>query len=221
MITFAQSGGRDAQGRRLAAAQVAVVDSDHQRPGRLEPVRMNEHEARRLEHLTRAVDLGRQLPPDAVISYESAAILFGLPTYDVPSAVRVTRLKGNGFRTSDVHVHRAGLRPCDRTVAHEVPVTSIARTVVDLGRRLTFGQALVTADGALRAGCSRRQMNDVLRHQWTWPMVRRAMPVVRCADARSESALESWTRSRFITLQLPVPDLQRNIYDQGRWVARS
>jgi hypothetical protein len=47
------------------------------------------------------------------------------------------------------------------------------------------------------------------------------MPVVRDADARSESALESFTRSRFITLRLPMPDLQQNIFGEHGWVARS
>ena len=52
-------------------------------------------------------------------------------------------------------------------------------------------------------------------------MVRHAMPVMRWADARSESALESWVRSRIILLRLPMPVLQRNLYDQnGHWVAR-
>ena len=47
------------------------------------------------------------------------------------------------------------------------------------------------------------------------------MPVVRHADGRAESALESWTRSRFITLRLPMPDLQRNVVGASGWVARS
>ena len=47
------------------------------------------------------------------------------------------------------------------------------------------------------------------------------MAVVRLADARAESALESWTRSRFIALELPMPSLQRNVVGGSGWVARS
>ena len=47
------------------------------------------------------------------------------------------------------------------------------------------------------------------------------MPVVRQADARAESALESFTRSRFISLSLPMPQLQRNVVGASGWVARS
>ena len=190
-------------------------------PGLEQPALVQDDEARRREHAERARDLGRQLPPDAVISHESAAILFGLPTYCVPAAVRVTRLVGNGFRTSDLHVHRATLRPWDRSLVDDIPVSSMARTVVDLGRRLPFGSALVTADAALRAGVRRSDLQGVLRHQWTWPKVRHAMSVVRHADRRAESALESWTRSRFITLRLPMPELQRNVVGASGWVARS
>jgi hypothetical protein len=183
--------------------------------------RVNEFEMRRLQHLTRVADFGRQLPADAYISHESAAVVHGFATYDVPEAVRVTRTHGRGVRTSDLHVNRASLRPLDCCVVDGIPVTSPARTVVDLGRWLPFGPALVTADSALRAGVPRRYLQDVLRHQWTWPRVRHAMPVVRDADARSESALESFTRSRFITLRLPMPDLQQNIFGEHGWVARS
>jgi hypothetical protein len=176
---------------------------------------------RRLAHLERALDLAQQLPPDAVLSHESAAIAAGVPTYDVPAAVKVTRQRGRAVRTSDLHVHIAGLRPWDRDMDAGVPTTSLARTAVDLGRRLRFGAALVTADGALRAGATRAQMQEVLRHQWTWPRIRHAMPVVQLADPRSESALESWTRSRFVTLSLPLPKLQHNVIGASGWVARS
>ena len=181
---------------------------------------MQDYEAQRAEHLARVRDLAGQLPADAYISFESAALVRGYPTYAVPSAVRVTRTRWRVVRTSDLHVHRAGLRPVDCDVVDGIPVTSAARTVIDLGRRLPFGQALVTADAALRRGTSRRQMQEVLRHQWTWPMVRHAMPVMRWADWRSESALESWTRSRFITLRLPIPKLQQDIFGEHGCVAR-
>jgi hypothetical protein len=182
---------------------------------------MYDGDARRLEHLERALEFARQLPADASLSHESAALVAGIPTYDVPAAVRITRTRGRAVRTSDLHVYIAGMRPWDRNTVDGVPITAHARTAVDLGRRLPFGAALVTADGALRAGASKRQMEDVLRHQWTWPRVRHAMPVVRMADRRAESALESWTRSRFITLRLPMPELQANIAGASGWVARS
>src|SRR4051812_24223812 len=76
--------------------------------------RMHDYEAQRAEHLECVTALAAQLPADAVISHESAALVYGFPTYAVPAAVRVTRTRGRVVRTSDVHVHRAELRPADR-----------------------------------------------------------------------------------------------------------
>lgn len=94
---------------------------------------------------------------------------------------------------------------CSRRVARHFP----ARTVVDLGRRLPLEAALITADAALRGGVvTRRQCEEMLRFQWTWPRIRRAMPVVRWATPDRESPLESFIRGRCIRLQLPVPEQQ-------------
>lgn len=176
---------------------------------------------RRTAHLDHARMLGSGLPDGVVLSHESAAIVHGLATYGVPAAVRLTGTHVRAMRTSDAHIHRAQLRDDDVTDVEGIPVTSMARTVVDLGRRLPFGAALVTADAALRAGCSPRELADVLRHQWTWPRVRHSMPVVRHADRKSESPLESVVRGRIIVLRLPPPRLQVNLYDGRIWIARS
>lgn len=177
--------------------------------------------ARRTTHLEHARQLAAGLPAEAALSHESAAIVHGFATYGVPAQVRVTGPRLKSVVTSDAHIHRAALRDHDVDVVDGCPVTSAARTVVDLGRRLPFGQALVTADAALRTGVTLTSLQDVLRHQWTWPRVRHAMPVVRHADRRSESALESFTRSRFILLLLPAPSLQFDVFDEDIWVARS
>ena len=66
------------------------MDDSGLQPGRDHPAPMNEREARRSEHRTRALDFARQLPADAALSHESAAIVAGIPTYDVPAAVKVS-----------------------------------------------------------------------------------------------------------------------------------
>jgi very-short-patch-repair endonuclease len=177
-------------------------------------------QAQREAHRRRALQLADALPADAVLSHESAAIVWGLPTHTVPHAVHVTRPRGKPVRTSDVAVYVTQLRSCDRAIADGRPVTSLARTAVDLGRHRPFLAALITADAALRRGATREQMQSVLRHQWTWPRIRHAMAVVREADRRSESALESWVRGRCILLDLPRPDLQRWIGDEVEPLAR-
>lgn len=146
--------------------------------------------------------------------------MHGLPTYRVPSIIDVTRTRGRAEITSDLRIGRAGLRWRDRDVVDGIPVTSVARTVVDIGRRRSFREGLVVADAALRRGLPPAALQDVLRHQWTWPYISRAMPVVRHADRRAESPLESVVRSRLVELDLPMPELQVVIRDGGRFVGR-
>lgn len=181
---------------------------------------MRDHDAQRRDYLERINQLAATLPVDAFISHESAAVARGYPVYSLPAAVKVTRTRGRGIRTSDVHVHVAQLRAKDTTTIGDLRVTSGARTVVDLARQLPFRESLVVADGALRAGVRRSDLQDVLRHQWTWPRIRSAMLAVREADGRSESALESVVRSRLIELCLPRPALQVNVSNAFGWIAR-
>jgi predicted transcriptional regulator of viral defense system len=77
------------------------------------------------------------LADDAVASHASAAALHGLPTWGVRlDRVHVTRARRNGGRAGRrVHVHSAPLDPEDVDLVGGVPVTSVARTVVDLARR--------------------------------------------------------------------------------------
>src|SRR4051812_48017471 len=113
---------------------------------------MQDHEAHRLAYVERITKLALTLPADAVISHESAAVVLGYPVYKLPAAVKVTRTRGRGIRTSDVHVHVAQLRGNDMSAVGDIRVTAGARTVVDLGRRLAFRESLVVADGAMRRG---------------------------------------------------------------------
>lgn len=181
---------------------------------------MNEFEQRRAEHLQRVRQLAESLPEDAVISHESAAVAHGFPLYTLPAALKVTRTRGRAVRTSDVHVHIAQLRPQDVTIFDGIPVTSGARTAVDVARRVSFREGLVITDGAVRRQVRRSELGAVLRHQWTWPGVRNAIIAVRHADPRSETALESVVRSRFVELHLPMPQLQVNVFDANGFIGR-
>ena len=182
--------------------------------------RVNEFEWQRQGHLERVQRLAPTLPADACFSHESAAVARGWPVYRLPAAVKVTRTRGRAVRTSDVHVHIAQLRARDRTMIGDIPVTSAARTAVDVCRRVPFREGLVVADAALRAATPRSHVADVLRHQWTWPGVRHAAIASHHASPLAESALESVVRSRMIELHLPLPRLQVNIVGATGWIAR-
>lgn len=121
------------------------------RPGAYSPLLDLAVRERHAERVRAAV---ASLSPEAVVSDVSAATLHGLPLWDVDlSRVHVTRNRLSGGRHGRfVHVHAAPLRPAETIVMDGVRVTSLARTVLDVARRLPHEHALVVADGALRTG---------------------------------------------------------------------
>jgi hypothetical protein len=122
---------------------------------------------------------------------------------------------------SDVDLHAAGLPEGQITVRHGIPVTSAARTVVDIGRSRPFRYALMTADAALRAGpTDRDDLIRVLAACKGWPGVRSARRVVNFADPNAESPLESVCRAVFAEQNLPSPECQAWLDDGAGWSAR-
>jgi hypothetical protein len=182
------------------------------------PEQMIEEQHRRLIFGT-----APQIRDGAVISHGSAAVLYGLPVW--PAAVErvhVTRSRsGNGMRRSLVHVHGAPLRPHETVLIDNMPVTSLGRTVLDLGRTLPMTQAVAAGDRALALGLTRAELEAGLLTMQRWPGVRAARRVVAFLDVRSESAGESMSRVRLVEEGLPRPDLQREIFaPDGRLIAR-
>jgi len=143
----------------------------------------------------------------------------GLPVFAIPAKAQLTRLDG-GRRNGRVRAVTARLSPQDICLVDGVPVTSAARTVVDIARARPFTHALVTADAALRRGVPRSEMRRVLAEMGRWPGVANARRVIEAADGRAESVPESVARGRFIVLGIEVPELQVEVpYDAG-WELR-
>jgi hypothetical protein len=164
-----------------------------------------------------------QLQYGAVVSHASAAVLHGLPTW--PKAldrVHVTRNRsGGGNRRSVVHVHAAPLADDHITTIDGVPVTSLARTVLDLCRTVPIEQAVAAGDRALAYGLVRAVLDDHLAQMRRWPGTRQAGRALGLLDPRSESPGESVSRVRLILDGLPAPEPQQDIFDHhGRFVAR-
>jgi hypothetical protein len=90
-----------------------------------------------------------------------------------------------------------------------LPVTTPARTVVDLARTLSFRAGVVTADSALHRNLvTKTDLAAVLASCARWPGARQAAAVIDFADSRAESPLESIARVVFADCGLPPPDLQ-------------
>lgn len=136
---------------------------------------------------------------DAVAGGTTAARLWGfelLPTPVQRMLVVVTDDPGAVARSRSDYVVRTAALPVDhRAIRHQVPVTSAARTALDLARTSTFVRSVVALDSALRQRLvTVSELEAVLADCAHWPGVERARRAVEFADVRSESVLESLSR---------------------------
>ncbi|MBW0091259.1 hypothetical protein I4I73_20470 [Pseudonocardia sp. KRD-184] len=135
----------------------------------------------------------------------------GRPVWGGPlRRVQLTRSRRSGARcTADLHVHAAPLEPWEITWVDGVAVTSLARTLADVGRHLGFEQAVVVADAALwRELVTRAELDEALdaaRGRPGVPAARRAPGFARWG---AESVGESRGRVAMLRAGLPEPVLQ-------------
>lgn len=158
---------------------------------------------------------------DSVISFASAAVMHGLPvSWSSLDKVHLTRLRSDSGRIgSVVHLHVARLQPDEICMIDGLPVTSLARTFVDLSRTVSLGWAVAAGDAALRVGMPM----DEVAAQLELAKRRHGSSVARAAcrllDPLSASPGESLSRVVFYEEQLPMPELQVDLYDGLRKIA--
>jgi hypothetical protein len=153
----------------------------------------------------------------AAASHESAAILHGLdllgrPPEGLVTLTRPPHARGSRASGKNLRIHAARLFPGHVTKRYGLPVTSVARTVVDLARTSPFMDGVVVADSALHARkTTREELTGVLEVCSNWNGALRAMRVAGFSDQRSESVLESCARVTFDEQGLPAPELQVDV----------
>ncbi|GAA2269573.1 hypothetical protein GCM10009853_023980 [Glycomyces scopariae] len=90
------------------------------------------------------------------------------------------------------------------TVVDGLPVTTLARTLVDCAADLPRLEAVAAADQFLRAGVDTRRLAAALE-PLHGDRLRRANAALLAADPRAESPMESWTRCLISDASLPAP----------------
>lgn len=139
---------------------------------------------------------------DAVASHRTAAVLHGLPVLWPGDAVELTSEKADKRRRTDLVLRRAPVPP-DHLVCTDdgIPVTSVARTVVDCARTRCFREALVVADAALHLQMvTKEELDAVLVDVRGWPGSPAAARVVRYASPLAESPGETLLRVDLLKL---------------------
>ncbi|GAB3553823.1 hypothetical protein GCM10027404_27090 [Arthrobacter tumbae] len=143
-------------------------------------------------------------------SHTSAARIHRLSLWDVDDRIHITQPSSGSSRehNPDVVRHRAKLLPSEVDMVDGLQVTSLARTVVDSARLVSFRQGLVTADHALHLGVRRAELHQVLQRQAGYKGVQIARQVVENASALSESPGESLTAHLLAGMPIPQPEQQ-------------
>ena len=112
---------------------------------------------------------------------------------------------------------RAALQDDEVTVRGAYPLTTVARTLVDVARAWPEVHAVAAADAALLRGLTtREELRRILDRQWCVPGVPRAVRAVALADGRAESWLETYGRLTFAALGLPPFTPQVELWAEGR-----
>lgn len=174
--------------------------------------------------------------PGSVFSHFTAAHLSGLRVWtSTPKSGRpvwLTRPAGLGrvsvgpdvvlrqvrIDGTDIWQHRVAAIEDPLVCLDGLPMTTPARTVVDLARHLPLREALVAVDHALETMVTRAELDEVLDRQRGWPGVRRAKAAIALGDPRAESALESIARAVFAEAGIPPPVLQARFWDGHQWM---
>jgi predicted transcriptional regulator of viral defense system len=165
----------------------------------------------------------QEMAAGTLISHASAAVLHGLPTWRLDlDRVHATRIRTSGARLDRlVHLHAARVEPDEVVEIEGLPVTSLARTVVDLARATFVEVGVVVVDAALRVGLDTDELAEVLGRSGRRPGCSKARRVVAFADGRSESVGESRSRVAIARAGLPAPVPQWEVLDEyGQLVGR-
>lgn len=155
-------------------------------------------------------------------SHGTAAVLWGCSMRTIPTAVDVTstvrrRAGDHGRHGVRDHLFMESPRLADVSDHLELPVTSLARTLVDCAASLPAPDGLVVADSGMRAGADPAEVRRMLEARAGCRGVRKARRVLELADPRAESAGESLLRWALADSALPAPDLQVAVHTRVGW----
>lgn len=151
-----------------------------------------------------------------VMSHWTAALLHGLPVWNVDlRRVHVTHLApASGRLQGDIVHHRSRRELTGNEEVDNVPVTGVARTVIDCAKLGGVERGMVVADGALAKGLvTPRCLVEQAVAQDHDPHSLPVRLVVGGATALAQSAGETRSRLLFSRAGLPTPQLQYKVYD--------
>jgi hypothetical protein len=165
----------------------------------------------------------RTAHPTAVLTHVSGIVEQDAPVWGVDlSEVHLTRTDGlPGRREAGVVHHRGVLLPEHVTERHGLPVSTAARSIVELTTMTDVESSLVSTNWLLAQGlASPEELSQHLAACRHWPHSLRTDLVVRLADPRCAWPGEARVSHLLWREHLPKPEPQYEVYDeQGNLVA--
>lgn len=162
------------------------------------------------------------LGPGWYAARRSRAVLAGVPLLGSPPTQ--PQLLGasarSTARSSSRHRHLARLPVWQRDESRGLAVTTLDRMAIDLARQESFRSALVVVDAVLGRGVTHANLTAVLDGMRRWPGVEQARRVLDLADGLAESPLESLSRFAALAGGLAPPELQVEVWHDGRFLGR-
>ncbi|MFC6706270.1 hypothetical protein [Flexivirga alba] len=177
-------------------------------------------EQERVILLAIAMHHAAEKPP--IFSHGTARAVLDLPSIGpVRQLIEFAKPPGGSGRSPQARRRRTSIVPTYLKV-DELLVTTIDRTIIDSARERSLESAVATADAGLHreladAGSLLAQARALPKGSRGCKMAELAM---RLADGRSESPLESLSRTRMFQLGLPMPELQVIFDDATGFIGR-
>lgn len=167
--------------------------------------------------------VAQRMPAEYAFSGLTAAWLLGLDVSPC-EPIEVTIPTDLTVRTrAGVRLRRADLPECDVIARHGFRLTSVIRTVSELGSRPDLVESVVALDMSLHAGLVD---DSVLKERLALFAGRkgnkRLRRACRFADGRAESPMESRLRMVLMKARFPRPCVQSELFDgSGNFLARA
>lgn len=213
-------GSLDAEvkGRRLVRVRRGAYLPSPEGTGSTET---DQAEARLRLALARIAAVAAQTTTAPVVSHLSAALVWGLPTWHLPTTVHLLHpVRRSGRSAADVTWHRSKTEERRTVSLSGLSVTGLERTVVDCLMTASPLDAVVIADAALARGADRDEILRLMDRLGGHRGISRGRELFDLADAGSQSPWETACRVVLRAVGLPAPETQVRVdTDLGRFYA--
>jgi hypothetical protein len=160
--------------------------------------------------------------PGAVVGFETAAVLHGWDLLKDPEVAQliVAPSVHLGPSLGAVRIYRSALAESEVMLRGVLPLTTPARTALDIAASRSTDQSVVVLDSALRSGTVNERLLSAYFHSTRRHGVRLARAALQLTDPASGSVAESEARLLFTHCGLPPPVTQFPVFLDGVLIAR-